>query len=221
MILKAIVDDQEYSLNVPEAILSGAEGFCTKLDRDMDAGWQMSREWVESPNLEQRCQIVADKLLTALEKENHKLGMLMAAYILKRLPHVEAVELDVQGEVQNNRFRFHQTATPSDPAPAQASHPASDPAPAEANPAGANPAPAPASAQASARPAGLNRMQAMAQAGHDVTKVFKVGKAWRFSLYDHATGSWQESPLIATEQEAERLRQAAFKKRYESLIADA
>jgi hypothetical protein len=30
--------------------------------------------------------------------------------------------------------------------------------------------------------------------------------------------NWQESPLIATEQEAERLRQAAFKERYESLI---
>jgi hypothetical protein len=64
-------------------------------------------------------------------------------------------------------------------------------------------------------------MEAMAQAGNDVTKVFKVGKAWRFSVYDHGTSSWQESPLIATEQEAERLRQAAFKERYESLVGDA
>jgi hypothetical protein len=62
-------------------------------------------------------------------------------------------------------------------------------------------------------------MQAMAQAGQDVTKVFKVGKAWRFSVFDHASQSWQDSPLIATEQEAERLRQAAFKTRYEALIA--
>jgi hypothetical protein len=205
MILKAIVDDQEYSLNVPEAILSGADGFCAKLDQDMDAGWQMSREWVESPTLEQRCQIVADKLLTALEKENHKLGMLMAAYILKRLPNVEAVELDVQGEMQNNVFRFNQTAAPSDPAPTPAT-----------TPAGAGPASTPTSAA----PTGLNRMQAMAQAGNDVTKVFKVGKAWRFSVYNHASGTWQESPLIATEQEAERLRQAAFKERYESLIGN-
>jgi hypothetical protein len=63
-------------------------------------------------------------------------------------------------------------------------------------------------------------MQAMAQAGNDVTKVFKVGKAWRFSVYDHASGSWQESPLIATEQEAERLRQAAFRERYEALLSE-
>ena len=64
-------------------------------------------------------------------------------------------------------------------------------------------------------------MAAMAQAGHDVTKVFKVGKAWRFSVFDHATDAWQESPLIASEQEAERLRQAALKERYEQLIGGA
>jgi hypothetical protein len=64
-------------------------------------------------------------------------------------------------------------------------------------------------------------MEAMAQAGQDVTKVFKVGKAWRFSVFDHASQSWQDSPLIATEQEAERLRQAAFKARYEALIGMA
>jgi hypothetical protein len=72
----------------------------------MDAGWQMSREWVEKPDRLQRCQIVADKLLTALECENQKLGMMMAGYILARLPGVESVELDVQGEIQNNRFNL-------------------------------------------------------------------------------------------------------------------
>jgi hypothetical protein len=204
MLLKAIIEDQEYTLNVPESLLAGCEDFCAKLDADMDAGWQMSREWVQSPNLEQRCQIVADKLLSALEKENHKVGTLMAAYILKRLPNVEAVELDVQGEIQNNSFRFREAPQPVPGASAPS------PAP--------EPSPAGSTSQTEGMPAGLNRMQAMAQAGHDVTKVFKVGKAWRFSVYDHATGSWRESPLIATEQEAERLRQAAFKERYEALI---
>lgn len=198
MILKAIVEDQEYSLNVPEHVLAGCDDYCDKLDADMDAGWQMSREWVAQPSRQQRCQIVADKLLTALEKENHKLGMLMAAYILKRLPEVEAVELDIQGEIQNNTFRFRGDA-------------------AQSGAAGVEQAVEQAAAAAGA-PRGLSRMQAMAQAGNDVTKVFKVGKAWRFSVYDHVSGTWQESPLIATEQEAERLRQAAFKERYEALI---
>jgi hypothetical protein len=196
MILKAIIEDQEYSLDVPDGLLAGADAFCAKLDADMDNGWQMSREWVAAPTLEQRCQIVADKLLTALEKENHKVGMLMAAYILKRLPNVEAVELDVQGEMQNNSFRLREHA-PAEPAPA----PASTPSPADAG-----------------LPTGLNRMQAMAQAGHDVTKVFKVGKTWRYSVYDHASASWQESPLFASEAEADRARQTAFRERYEALI---
>jgi hypothetical protein len=52
----------------------------------MDQGWQMSREWVDRPNQLQRCQIIADKLLSALEKENERLGMMMAGYICARLP---------------------------------------------------------------------------------------------------------------------------------------
>jgi hypothetical protein len=205
MILKAIIEDQEYSLNVPERVLAGCDEFCARLDADMDAGWQMSRDWVQSPTLEQRCQIVADKLLTALETENHKVGMLMAAYILKRLPNVESVELDIQGEIQNNSFHFRDA--PAGGADAPGGRPAAD----HVRPTGST----------DTMPGGLSRMQAMAQAGHDVTKVFRVGKAWRFSVYDHDTGTWQESPLIATEQEAERLRQAAFRQRYAALAGEA
>ena len=119
MFLKAIVDEQVYTLNVPEPILQQGAGFFDQLDRDMDQGWQMSREWVETPDQLQRCQIVADKLLSALEKENERLGMMMAGYILSRLPNVDAVEFDLQGEIQNNWFRFREAApgVESEPAP--------------------------------------------------------------------------------------------------------
>lgn len=187
MILKAIIDDQVYELNVPDALLHEARPFFDRLDQDMDQGWQMSRDWVPAPDRLQRCQIVADKLLTALEGENERLGRLMAGYILNRLPGVESVELDVQGEIQNNRFHL---------ANSQGGEATTPP-----------PAPSP----------GLTKLAAMEQAGNDVTKVFKVGKAWRFSVYDHASGTWQDSPLIATEAEASRLRQEAFKARYEAL----
>jgi hypothetical protein len=50
MILKAIIDDEEYTLNVPDPILDRGEELFTKLDRDMDRGWQMSREWVPNPD---------------------------------------------------------------------------------------------------------------------------------------------------------------------------
>lgn len=191
MILKAIIDDQVYELNVPDALLAAAGPFFAQLDRDMDQGRQMSREWVGAPDRLQRCQIVADKLLTALEQENDKLGRLMAGYILSRLPGVESVELDIHGEIQNNRFNL-----------------------ADHQPAAAAPTPV---RTASAPGGGLSKLAAMEQAGNDVTKVFKVGKGWRFSVFDHASATWQDAPLAASEAEAARLRQEAFKARYEAL----
>ncbi|MBK1618866.1 hypothetical protein CKO42_10560 [Lamprobacter modestohalophilus] len=226
MILNAIIDEQVYTLNVPDPVIERGAEFFDQLDRDMDQGWQMSREWVEAPDRLQRCQIIADKLLTALEKENEKLGMLMAGYILSRLPQVESVELDLQGEIQNNQFRFseapglddagaRQTTPHEKPASPAASNGATETG--AASGAGGGAAAAAAAAAHSDLPSGLNKMQAMAQAGQDVTQVFKVGKAYRFSVMDHASGNWQDSPLIATEAEAERLRQQAFKARYEAL----
>lgn len=204
MILKAIIDEQVYTLNVPDPVIARGGDFFEQLDRDMDQGWQMSREWVDAPNRLQRCQIVADKLLTALENENEKLGMLMAGYILTRMPTVESVELDVQGEIQNNSFRFRdEPVQPTDVQATAGSEPKR-----VVEPDGAEPA---------AAPSGMNKMEAMAQAGQDVSQVFKVGKAYRFSVYDHATASWQESPSFATEAEAEQQRQQAFKARYEML----
>lgn len=191
MLLKAIIDDRIYELNVPDALIGQAQPFFEQLDQDMDAGWQMSREWVERPDHLQRCQIVADKLLTALESENQKLGMMMAGYILARLPDVESVELDVQGEIQNNRFNL-----------------------AEHRPASSEEHDAPRAAPTFG---GLGKLKAMEQAGKDVTKVFKVGRGWRFSVFDHASGTWQDSPLAPTEEDASRLRQEAFKARYEAL----
>lgn len=199
MLLKAIIDDQIYELNVPDALISQAQPFFDRLDQDMDAGWQMSREWVEQPDRLQRCQIVADKLLTALESENQKLGLMMAGYLIARLPGVESVELDVQGEIQNNRFNIatHQPAT-------------------EAPDSGDTAGPA-AGAQVPESLRGLSKLDAMEQAGKDVTKVFKVGRGWRFSVFDHASGAWQDSPTAPTEQDASKLRQEAFKARYEAL----
>jgi len=190
MILKAIIDDQELSLNVPDTVIAQGGEFFARLDADMDAGWQMSREWVQNPSPLERCQIVADKLLTALEKENEKLGTLMAGYILSRMPGIDTVEIDVSGEIQNTQFLGGEQSTAVPPAVAQPEN---------------------------AGPQGLGKLEAMEQAGNDVTKVFKVGKAYRFSVFDHASGAWQDSPTIATAQEAERLRQEAFKERFEAL----
>lgn len=201
MILKLIVDDQLYELNVPEDFVAQAESFFARMDRDMDAGWQLGREWVDTLSPLQRAQIAANKLYTALDNENHELGRLMAGYIVSRIPDVDAVEVTAATEIGDIVIRQRE-------APARAQH---------VSPAAIDPTFYPAEDAPGEVPGGLSKMAAMAQAGKDVSQVFRSGKQWKFSMYNHATGQWEESPAIADKAEAEKLRDFAFKKRFDQL----
>lgn len=107
MNLEVVIDDTLYTLNIPEPILVEAQDFFAQIDRDLQQGHTLGRDWIEAPTQEQCCQIVADRLLTALEMKKDKLGMMMAGYLLCRLPGLERVELDIQGEPQNTRFTLN------------------------------------------------------------------------------------------------------------------
>ena len=188
MLLEVIVDDQHLTLNVPDVIVEGAQDFFAQMDRDMDAGWQMGREWVDDLSVEQRCQVVANKLLTALETENDKLGRMMAAYILARLPHVRAIEIDTSGEIQDTEFTYATApASPGAPAPMSGGQPP-------------------------------NRLEALERAGREVTKVFKVGRQFRFAVLNPVSGLWEDSPAIPDEADAEMQRELAVKRRYDELV---
>jgi hypothetical protein len=78
-------------------------------------------------------------------------------------------------------------------------------------PAGAPPGPVAARAQK------LGKLEAMEQAGKDVTKVYQVGKTWRFAVRDLKTGEWLESGPMDTEQEAYEKRMQAYKRRLDEL----
>jgi hypothetical protein len=106
MRFKVIVGEQAYAVEVPEELLGEAREFHDRLDRDMDRGWQMSREFVERPDRLQRCQIVADKLLTSLSQGNEATAMLMASYIALRMPGAVGVDVDAQGEMQNTEVLY-------------------------------------------------------------------------------------------------------------------
>jgi hypothetical protein len=99
MILNVVVEEQVYPVNVPDTLITEAADFFDKMDADMDKGWQMSRDWVDNPNLEQRCQIVGDKMLTAMHNDNKKMMMLLSAYILARAPGVTGIRIDTNGEM--------------------------------------------------------------------------------------------------------------------------
>jgi hypothetical protein len=60
-------------------------------------------------------------------------------------------------------------------------------------------------------------MEAMGRAGEEVTKVFKVGRGWRFSIYDHGRDGWTDSPTFGTKEEADEARSRAFKRRFDEL----
>ncbi len=104
MKLNIIVDGRVNEFDVPDALLTEASDFFDKMNADMDKGWQMSRDWVDSPNAEQRCQIAADKILGAIESENEKLLMLMAAFILKTMPGVRGVHIDITGDMNETEI---------------------------------------------------------------------------------------------------------------------
>lgn len=108
MILKVIVDEQVYPVKVPDAIVAEGEEFFSKIDSDMDKGWQMSRDWVDKPTLEQRCQIVGDKMLTAMDHDNRKLMVLLCGYILARVPGVTGIRIDANGEMQGTELLIDQ-----------------------------------------------------------------------------------------------------------------
>lgn len=98
------VDDQTYPFEVPEYLVEEGEEFFAKLDSDMDKGYQMSRTWIERPDRLQRCQIVADRILDAIHRENQKLAIMMAAYILARMPGVTGVRLSSEGDMLEHDF---------------------------------------------------------------------------------------------------------------------
>lgn len=99
MRFNVMIDDQTYPFEVPQYILDEAEEFFAKLDQEMDGGYQMSRTWVDNPDRMMRCQIAADKILDAIHRENQQLSIMMAAYIISRMPNATGVRLSSEGDM--------------------------------------------------------------------------------------------------------------------------
>lgn len=99
MQLRVLLDDQTFNITVPGFVLEEGKEYFNKLDAELDHGYQMSRTWVESPDTRQRCQIAADKLMTALHHDRQQLGEMMAGYILSKMPGITQVKMDLSGDM--------------------------------------------------------------------------------------------------------------------------
>ncbi|MES9923988.1 MAG: hypothetical protein ABW152_07855 [Candidatus Thiodiazotropha endolucinida] len=109
MQLNLIIDDWSMDLKIPDGYLETMRTSFDNMDRDMDRGWQIGQRWVNNPNPIQRCQLVAGKLLTALESDNEQLALMMGGYILSRMPNVKQVVIDNTGVPEETSFN---TQTP-------------------------------------------------------------------------------------------------------------
>jgi hypothetical protein len=104
MQLTVYIDEVTRTLELPDDLLQEGEDFFRKMDSDMDQGWQMSRNWVDNPGKEERCQIAASKILDAISAENETLMMLMAGYIKSRYPQVVGVRIDTAGDMTDTEL---------------------------------------------------------------------------------------------------------------------
>jgi len=104
MKLNVYVADNLIPIEVPDDMLEEAEHIYAKMDSDMDKGWQMFRDWVDELTQQQRCQVVADKILTALENENQPSAMLMAGYIMTRMPGILNVHISTDGDITQTQL---------------------------------------------------------------------------------------------------------------------
>ena len=180
MELKVIIEEELYTLNVPDQLIEDGVAFFDKMDSDMDQGIQMSRTWIDSPDKTQRLQAVANKLLTALETENDKLGRMMAAYILSRAPNVDIIDMDSSGDMTTTEIRYKEGASPV----SFGMPPTLD------DPYGMDPA-------------------LRESAEKQVSKVFKQGRVYSFSLLNSETGEWETATQVKDQQEAEEQREQA------------
>lgn len=187
MELNVVIDEDIFTLDVPDQLLQQAGGFFDKMDADMDQGIQLSREWIENPHLVQRLQLVGDKLLTALETEDHQLGRMMAAYILSRAPDIERIYLDTTGEIDNSEIQFkNRGVEPTFGMPMM-------PVPPE------------------------QHSQLRSRAEKMVSSVFKQGRLYHFSLLDSKTQEWTTAGAAKDQQQAETLREQAVRQKMREL----
>jgi len=98
------MDGNIYAIDITKDVIEEGESFYSKMDKDMDKGWMMSRDWVENPNQVQRCQIAADRIADSIHAENETLTHLMVGYILTRMENVQEVHIDTDGDMMETQF---------------------------------------------------------------------------------------------------------------------
>ncbi|VAW82629.1 hypothetical protein MNBD_GAMMA12-577 [hydrothermal vent metagenome] len=107
MFLVVIVEDWQRQLEVPDDVVKHGHEFFDMVDKDIDKGWKMGPDYIEHPDRDQRIQIVADRLLTAIETEKNELRDLLAGYIITKDSTVTAIRIDPNGDPLSTEIMRH------------------------------------------------------------------------------------------------------------------
>jgi len=98
MQFEVFFEEEHFAVEVDEQDISSGQPFFAQMDNDMDGGWRMGPEYVHEPDVIQRSQIVAERLMLAIERRNESLSTAMAAYIAWRIPNIRELHIDTSGE---------------------------------------------------------------------------------------------------------------------------
>lgn len=95
------IDEASYTLEVKDELMRELQGVIDDMDEAYDKGMQLGRYWVDSPDIEQRCQFSADKVVSALHREDSRQFYIMAAYILSKYPQLKRVTVSSDFEISD------------------------------------------------------------------------------------------------------------------------
>lgn len=95
------IDQEPFALDIPEGLFDEAKAFISDMDTDLNKGVQLGRHWIDEPSDEQRCQIAANKIVTALHQEDVRSIYLMAAYVLSKFPTLKTITVDSDYEIDD------------------------------------------------------------------------------------------------------------------------
>ena len=95
------IDEESYTLEVKDELMQELQDVHKDMDDEYDKGIQLGRYWVESPDLEQRCQLTANKVESAIHQEKIRLFYLNASYILSKFPNLKRVTISSDFEISD------------------------------------------------------------------------------------------------------------------------
>lgn len=107
MIFNITIDEQSYTLELTAVLMQELQSTHQEMDNDYDKGLQLGRYWIDEPSDEQRCQYVADKVVSAIHQENIRQFYLMSSYILHKHPNLKMVTVSSDFEISDIDIEYH------------------------------------------------------------------------------------------------------------------